>query len=272
MTLPHSRLLLVGAAMVMACASSKPSVASAPAATSQSLSTPKARVLAVPQWLGHYKLKMRSHGTWLQGDKRFEWADKLEFSGIFRIHMDAAREEGHGTVHHGWVNLTRRSKTTDGAQITEELDGGCSDSVPDVPLDVLSFPTDDTFLFRGFVAQAEYLRCAAFRKVAGGEPQRTEVAAPAFPSLPAALFTLPIPEGGKPKLPGRLRFITLGDKVVQEIPSTLRWGETPIEWEIDWRLGREATNGPTLRLEPESTGNYDTWLPMGPKLEPKPKP
>ncbi|RKH46423.1 hypothetical protein D7Y23_23885 [Corallococcus sp. AB050B] len=191
---------------------------------------------------------------------------------MIQLHMDAARGEGHGTVHHGFVSLSRFSKTTDGTQVTEELNGRCWESVPPVPTDALSFPTDDTYLFRAFVAQAEYLRCAAFRKVAGGEPQRTEMVAPAFPSLPAALFTLPIPVEGRPALPGRLRFITLGDKVVQERPSTLRWGETPSEWEIEWDLGREITDGPTLMLQPESSTDYDTWLPMGPKLEPKPKP
>ncbi|RKG61800.1 hypothetical protein D7X30_00165 [Corallococcus sp. AB011P] len=273
MTLSHSRPLLLGAAMLMACASSKPSVASAPAATSQSLSTPKARVLAEPDWAGSYVIQLRSKGTWIQGDKRFDWSDTMRFGGILRVHMDATRGEGQGTAQHGFVNLSRISKMTDGTQVTEEVDGSCAHNVLlPVPTEPLSFPTDDTFLFRAVVSQAEHFRCGAFRKVAGGETQRTKVAAPPFPSLPPALFTFPLPTGGKPQLLGRLRFVTIGDKVVQERPTELRWGETPIEWEIDWDLRPEDTGGAFLKLQPESSEDYDNWLPMGPKLEPAPKP
>ena len=268
-TLQRTSALLAGLALLMACASTKPSIPQD--APKPSHPTPRSRVIALKQWLGHYKLHAHSKGTWTQGDKRVEWMDDLELSGMLRLHMTAEPGLGTGSLMYGFYSLTADARTASGEQILETQQGSCSNSVKPLPTENMSFPTDDTYLFRAVVSQATQLRCEATRTVTGEESQPFSVAAPAFPSLPASLFTFPLPaENGERQLKARLRFITVGDKVVQSLPTTPAWGEKPIAWEIDWDLRPEATDV-DFTMGAESQETYDTWLPKGPVIPPSPE-
>ncbi|MBN9681887.1 MULTISPECIES: hypothetical protein [unclassified Corallococcus] len=83
---------------------------------------------------------------------------------------------------------------------------------------------------------------------------------PTIPALPDRFFTFPMSTKER-RFHEQLKFITLGNEVVESLSATLAWGQKPIEWDVTWEIQPEA-KGASMTLGAERQKDGQTWLPQ----------